>query len=75
MTIFVKLDRMMENRGMGVKELAGLIDIPIARIDRLRLGNISAVRLSTIDRMCEVLCCQPGDLLEYSQSEHLHDAQ
>lgn len=63
--IVLRLDRMLRSRGMSGKELAELIGISPVNLSRIKTGKISAVRFSTLDAMCRVLGCQPGDLLEY----------
>ncbi|MDX9984944.1 helix-turn-helix domain-containing protein, partial [Sphaerochaeta sp.] len=45
------------------------VGITIANLSNLKTGKVSAVRLSTMEAICEVLCCQPGDLFEYKQEE------
>lgn len=54
---------------MSVNELSQRIDISPVNISRMRRGHIKAVRFSTMERICEVLQCQPGDLFEYVSPE------
>ena len=59
----------MADRKMSVNELSQRIDISPVNISRMRRGHIKAVRFSTMERICEVLQCQPGDLFEYVSPE------
>lgn len=63
--IIVNLDVMMAKRKISSNELAELIDITPANLSILKTGKAKAVRFSTLDKICAVLKCQPGDLLEY----------
>lgn len=65
MPIIPRLDRVMADRKMSVNELSQRIDISPVNISRMRRGHIKAVRFSTMERICEVLQCRPGDLFEY----------
>ena len=69
MPIFVNLDDMLEKRGMTLTELSGRIDITLANLSILKTGKAKAVRFSTLDAICEVLKCQPGDILEYRKGK------
>ncbi len=63
--ISVHLDRLLEQRGMTLTELAARADITIANLSILKNDRARAVRFSTLSTLCEVLDCQPGDLLSY----------
>lgn len=65
MPIFVHLDRMMAERKISLKDLAEEVGITNANLSKLKTGKVSAVRFSTLEAICDVLDCQPGDLLEY----------
>ena len=65
MPIVINLDNMLEKRGMKSYELADAIGITTANLSILKTGKAKAVRFSTLEAICEVLDCQPGDLLEY----------
>ena len=65
MTIVVNLDVMLAKRKMRSKELAETIGITEANLSLLKSGKVKGVRFATLERICEVLACQPGDLLEY----------
>jgi putative transcriptional regulator len=66
MPIVVNLDVMMARRKMSLSELAEKVDITLANLSILKTGKAKAIRFSTLERLCEVLDCQPGDLLEFS---------
>ena len=65
MGIIVNLDVMMAKRKIGVKELSEEIDITMANLSILKNNKAKAIRFSTLESICEVLHCQPGDILEY----------
>jgi putative transcriptional regulator len=68
MPIVVKLDDMLHARRMTLTELADRMGITLANLSILKTGKARAVRFSTLEAICEVLQCQPGDLLEYAPS-------
>jgi putative transcriptional regulator len=63
--IAVKLDDLLHQRRMTLTELAERIDITLANLSILKTGKARAIRFSTLEAICEVLDCQPGDLLEF----------
>jgi putative transcriptional regulator len=65
MAILVKLDDLLHDRRMTLTELAERIDITLANLSILKTGKARAIRFSTLEAICEVLACQPGDLLEF----------
>ena len=65
MAIIVRLDRMLADRKMQLSELSQQVGISIVNLSNLKTGKVKAVRFSTINAICRVLECQPGDLLEY----------
>ena len=65
MAIAVKLDDLLHDRRMTLTELAERIDITLANLSILKTGKARAIRFSTLEAICTVLGCQPGDLLEY----------
>ena len=67
--IIVRLDRVMADRKIGLNELSEKVDIPNVNLSKLKNGRVSAVRFSTLIALCDALHCQPGDLLEYSDTE------
>lgn len=67
--IVVNLDVMMAKRKISSNELAERIGITPANLSILKTGKAKAVRFSTLEKLCRELRCQPGDLLEYSETE------
>ena len=65
MTIVVRLDELLHARRMTLTELAARIDITVANLSILKTGKAKAVRFSTLEAICAVLECQPGDLLTF----------
>ena len=65
MAIAVKLDDLLHDRRMTLTELAERIDITLANLSILKTGKARAIRFSTLEAICEVLGCQPGDLLQF----------
>ncbi len=65
--IIVNLDVMLAKRKMKVSDLADKVGITLANISILKNGKAKAVRLETLDKICDVLDCQPGDILEYKR--------
>jgi putative transcriptional regulator len=64
MEIIVRLDVMLARRKMRSRELAELVGITEQNISLLKSGKVKGIRFDTLARLCEVLDCQPGDLLE-----------
>ena len=69
MAIIVNLDIMMARRKIYLGELAEKIDITPANLSILKTGKAKAIRFSTLEAICRVLDCQPGDILEYQVDE------
>ena len=69
MSIVVTLDVMLARRKMRSKELAEHIGITEQNVSLLKSGKVKGVRFDTLDRICAVLSCQPGDILEYLPAE------
>lgn len=63
--IVINIDVMLARRKMSVTELSEKVGITLANISILKTGKAKAVRLSTLEAICEALDCQPGDILEY----------
>jgi putative transcriptional regulator len=66
MAIVVKLDDLLYERRMTLTELAERIDIALPNLSILKTGKARAIRFSTLEAICDVLGCQPGDLLEFN---------
>ncbi len=73
MGIIVNLDVMMAKRKISSGELAERIGITQANLSILKTGKAKAVRFSTLQKLCEVLDCQPGDILEYKKEDSIED--
>lgn len=69
MSIIVNLDVMMAKRRMSVTQLSEELDITMANVSILKNGKAKAVKLDTLNKICKVLDCQPGDILEYIPDE------
>ena len=65
MAIVVNLDVMMAKRKMSLNELAQKVDLTLANLSILKNNHAKAVRFTTLEAICRVLDCQPGDILEY----------
>ena len=63
--IIVNLDVMMARRKMSLNELSERVGITVANLSILKTGKAKAIRFSTLDAICRVLDCTPGDILEY----------
>ena len=68
MAIVVNLDVMMAKRKMSLNELSEKVDITLANLSILKTGKAKAIRFSTLEAICKVLDCQPGDILEYVEN-------
>ncbi|WP_430112550.1 helix-turn-helix domain-containing protein [Paenibacillus sp. B1-33] len=69
MAIVLRLDRVMADRKISLNELAEKVGISNVNLSNIKTGKISAIRFSTLDAICRVLDCQPGDILEYKREE------
>lgn len=65
MPIIVNLDVMMARRKISLSDLAAKVDITLSNLSILKTGKAKAIRFSTLEKLCEVLECQPADLLEF----------
>lgn len=65
MPIVINLDVMLAKRKMSLTELSEKVDITMSNLSILKTGKAKAIRLETLEAVCRVLQCQPGDLLEY----------
>ncbi|HBV14277.1 helix-turn-helix domain-containing protein [Chryseobacterium carnipullorum] len=68
MPIIINLDVMMAKRKMSLNELSEKINLTLSNVSNLKTGKAKAIRFSTLDALCKVLECQPGDILEYRES-------
>lgn len=67
MSIIVRLDRMMADRKISLNELAEKVEMSNVNLSNLKTGKMKGIRFETLDAICKVLGCQPGDLLEYKE--------
>lgn len=68
MAILVRLDELLQARGMTLTELSQRVGITLANLSVLKSGRARAVRFSTLEAICDALDCQPGDLLGFDAS-------
>ena len=68
--IIIRLDRVLADRKMRLNDLAAQVGISNVNLSYLKTGIVKAVRFSTLDAICKVLHCQPGDILEYIEEEN-----
>ncbi len=67
MPIILRLDRVMADRKISLKELSETVGVANVNLSKLKNGKVSAIRFSTLEAICEALDCQPGDILEYNK--------
>lgn len=70
--IVIKLDELLHQRRMTLTELAERVDITLANLSILKTGKAKAIRFSTLEAICQVLDCQPGDLIGYRADQAQH---
>jgi putative transcriptional regulator len=71
MGIIIRLDRIMADRKVSLNELAQNVGITNANMSILKTGKAKAIRFSTLENICRVLKCQPGDILEYKEDDNI----
>ena len=74
MPIIVRLDVMLAHRKVRLRELAAHVGITEQNLSLLKSGKVRGIRFSTLERICDYLQCQPGELLEYVPGEEEDDA-
>ena len=67
MPIILRLDRVMADRKISLNELSEKVGVANVNLSKLKNGHVSAIRFSTLEAICDVLDCQPGDILEYKR--------
>ena len=67
MPIILRLDRVMADKKMSLNELSEKVGVANVNLSKLKNGRVSAVRFSTLEAICDVLDCQPGDILEFQR--------
>ena len=68
MTILVRLDVVLAKKKMKSKELAARVGITEANLSKFKSGSVKGVKFETLDKICEILECQPGDLIEHQKN-------
>jgi putative transcriptional regulator len=69
MGIILRLDRVMADRKISLNSLAEQVGISTVNLSNLKTGKVKAIRFSTLNSICTVLNCQPGDILEFTPDE------
>lgn len=69
MPIIVRLDRIMADKKMSLNEISEKVGVSNVNLSKLKNGKVSAIRFSTLEAICKVLECQPGDILEFVDDE------
>ncbi len=67
--IIINVDVMLAKRKMSVTELTERVGLTMANVSLIKNGKVKAIKLSTLEKICKALDCQPGDILEYRQEE------
>ena len=67
MAIILRLDRVMADRKISLNELSERVGISYVNLSNLKTGKVKAIRFSTLEAICDVLDCQPGDIMEYKR--------
>ena len=73
MPIVLRLDRVMADRKISLQELAEEVGISNVNLSNIKTGKVRAIRFSTLEAICRVLQCQPGDILEYDEMEWIRE--
>lgn len=73
MAIVLRLDRVMADRKISLNDLAEQVGIANVNLSKIKTGKVSAIRFSTLNAICDVLDCQPGDILEYVEEDSNKD--
>ena len=67
MAIILRLDRVMADRKISLNDLADQVGIANVNLSKIKTGKVRAIRFSTLNAICDVLDCQPGDILEFQK--------
>ena len=70
MPIRVNIDMMLAKRKMSVTELAERVGFTLANVSLIKTGKVKALKMSTLEKLCDALDCQPGDILEFKKDEN-----
>ncbi len=71
MAIIIRLDRVLADRKMKLNTLAEEVGLSVVNLSNLKTGKVKAIRFSTLNEICKVLNCQPGEILEYIENEEI----
>lgn len=69
MAIILRLDRVMADRKISLNDLAEQVGIANVNLSKIKTGKVSAIRFSTLNAICDVLDCQPGDILKFQKDQ------
>ena len=69
MAIIIRLDRILADRKMLLNELSEKVGVANVNLSKMKTGKISTIRFSTLDAICDISDCQPGDILEFQRIE------
>lgn len=69
MAIILRLDRMMADRKISLGELASRVGIADGNLSKIKNGRVSGIRFSTLNAICSILDCKPGDILDFEKDE------
>lgn len=69
MAIILRLDRVMADRKISLNQLARQVGISNVNLSNLKTGKVKAIRFSTLNAICDILNCQPGDILEFQRDD------
>lgn len=69
MAIILRLDRVMADRKISLNDLAEQVGIANVNLSKIKTGKVSAIRFSTLNAICDVLDCRPGDILEFQKDQ------
>lgn len=69
MAIILRLDRVMADRKISLNDLADKVGIANVNLSKIKTGKVSAIRFSTLEAICDILDCQPGDILEFKRED------
>ena len=69
MAIILRLDRVMADRKISLNDLAEQVGIANVNLSKIKTGKVSAIRFSTLNAICDVFDCQPGDILEFQKDQ------
>jgi putative transcriptional regulator len=75
MAIILRLDRIMADRKMSLNELSTKVGVTNVNLSKIKTGKISAIRFSTLNAICDVLDCQPSDILEFIKDEKTQEGE